>query len=138
MKISKSIGLVLFIPWIFVSCDYVDEVASESRKSMHYEKVSLQLAKENRELESEVRKPRYENQSLKAKNKYLSIKLEEKAVKKQKRAIASLKTEIPGNDLVKFSVYRWKADQLLAIAQSEFKKKNYEKSAQFFHAFGKH
>ncbi len=36
---------------------------------------------------------------------------------------------------MKFSVYNWSPEQVLAIAESSFQKKDYEKSSQFYKTF---
>ncbi len=57
------------------------------------------------------------------------------------RSIASvapseLKTE--GKDFVEFKTYKWHADDLLKIADKEFKDKHYEKAAQFYTSLVNH
>lgn len=137
MKIAKffKLTLILIASTLVTSCDYVERMASESRNSLYYEKVALKVAQDNRLLKSEINKLRYEVETLKAKNNYLSIKLKEKEGLKQQRAIASLKKDLPSQDLVKYEVYNWTPDQVLSIAHKEFQKKNYEKAAQFFNTF---
>ena len=51
------------------------------------------------------------------------------------RTIASVAPVEKKNDLVRFDVYKWKPEQILGVAESEFESKNFEKSAQFFQAY---
>ena len=134
LVIAKKFLLVTSMA-MFASCDYIDQVAEKSRRTLYYEKAALKIARDNRLLKAEVNKLKYEIETLKAKNNYLSIKLQEKAGKKQQRALASLKKDLPEQDLVKYDVYRWTPEQVLSIAHKEFEKKNFEKAAQFFNAF---
>lgn len=136
--LNLKILSILIASFLVGGCDYVDRLANESKNSLYYEKVALKVSHDNRLLKSEINKLRYEIETLKAKNNYLSIKLKEKEGKKQQRAIASLKKDLPSQDLVKFDVYNWTPEQILSIANKEFEKKNYEKSAQFFHTFAVH
>lgn len=137
MKIAKIMKLTLLVSSISLvtSCDYVERLDNESRNSLYYEKVALKVSQDNRLLKSEINKLRYEVETLKAKNNYLKIQLKEKEGKKQQRAIASLKRDLPTNDLVKFEVYNWTPEQILSIANKAFQKKEYEKAAQFFNTF---
>ena len=137
MNIAKIMKLMLLSIAVLMvtSCDYVKRLNNESRNSLYYEKVALKVSQDNRLLKSEMNKLRYEVETLKAKNNYLKIQLKEKEGQKQKRAIASLKKDLPANDLVKFEVYNWTPEQILSIANKAFQKKEYEKAAQFFNAF---
>lgn len=48
-------------------------------------------------------------------------------------SLAPLKAHDEGRkDFVEFKTYKWHADDLLQIADKEFKEKNYEKAAQFY------
>lgn len=116
------------------SCDYLRKMERRATSINTYEKVALNFSKRNRELKAEISRLRFEIQTLKSENSFLSIKLEKKK-KTGARKIASIGYKPPKNDLVRFDIYKWKADQVLAVAESEFKKKNFERSAQFFQAF---
>lgn len=132
MKTNKL--FLLFSSFFLVSCDYVDQVSQRAKEVQGYEIASLKLAKENRELKSEINRLNYEIENLKSRNNFLQLKVK-KMDKKGSRGLASVAPVAPENDLVKFSTYKWTPSQVLAIAENEFDKKNYEKSAQFFHSF---
>ena len=115
------------------SCQLADYLEAKAKSINNYEKVALHLSKENRVLQTKISSLEFELQSLKSRNQFLELKLGEKK-KQQKREIASIVPRLPKKNLVKNDVYHWSADQLMATAQKEFGKKNYEKSAQFYHA----
>lgn len=128
----------------------------------HYEQVSLKLAKENRELHAEVKRLEFEVEKLKQEKSYYEskgasahseehspvpemAKHESKAEGKHGegaaseehsgRSIASVAPSEAKNDykdFVEFKTYKWRADDLLKIADKEFKDKHYEKAAQFY------
>ncbi len=50
------------------------------------------------------------------------------------RSVASIGSMDIKKDLVEYEVYKWKAEDMHKIAESEFKKKNYEKAAQFYYS----
>lgn len=50
------------------------------------------------------------------------------------RAIASIGSMNIKKDQVEYEIYKWKAEDMHKIAESEFKKKNFEKSAQFYYS----
>jgi TolA-binding protein len=103
----------------------------------NYERTALALAKENRQMQAEIGSLRYEIETLKAKNNYLTIQLDQKGPKD--RSIASVSPGVPAEmDLVKFDTYKWTPAQVLAVAEKEFDQKNFEKAAQYFHAFTLH
>ncbi len=118
---------------LLLSCDYVEHLKERAANINRYEKVALQLAKQNRTQSVEITRLENEIQNLKAKNKFLTTQLEEK--KPKGRGIASIAQVDPKNDLVKFGTYRWTPSQILAVANTEFKNKNSEKAAQFFRTF---
>ncbi len=101
-----------------------------------YERAALNLAAQNRELAAKINTLQFELDTLKAQNKFLEMQLDKQ--KGISREIASVGPVWPSNDLVKFDTYKWKPDQVLAMAQKEFEHKDYEKSAQFFQTFMKH
>ncbi|MCO4792872.1 MAG: hypothetical protein KC493_04115 [Bacteriovoracaceae bacterium] len=131
-KIIK-ISTLLFVSTAFVGCDYFDYVENKAKRINNYERVSLTLSKENRKLQADISRLEFEIQSLKSRNSYLELKLEEKK-KKTNRTIASVGPSMPSNNLVKFDVYKWTPEQMLSTAEKEFERKNFEKSAQFFHS----
>lgn len=131
---KEIIWILIFIP-LLNSCDILERIEEKTARVNRYEKVALHLSKKNREQELVINKLRYDIQKLKSEKNYLSIKLEEAEGKKESsRKIASIKS-IVETDLVKDDVYHWKPEQILAVARSEFEKKNFEKSAQFFQTF---
>lgn len=136
MKTIVKICLVLSLGFFATGCDLASHLEHRARVINNYEKTSLLLAKENRELRAEIDRLQYELETLKSKNDYLQIKLDELEGKKvEGRTLASVSPVSPENDLVKFDTYKWKPDQLLAMADKAFADKEYEKSAQFFHAY---
>lgn len=135
-EMKKEIILTLFTIPLLSSCDFVDHIEEKSARVNRYEKVALQLAKKNREQELIIGKLRYDLQKLKSEKNYLTIKLEEAEGKtsESKREVASIKNMVD-TDLVNDDVYHWQPSQILAVARSEFEKKNFEKSAQYFQTF---
>ena len=134
MKMITNLFLILMMASLLVSCDFVDKVKMKAEKIDRYEVAAFNLAKENRELQSKIAQLEFDIQTLKSKNSFLTIQLEQKG-KKSGRHIASVSPVKGKSDLVKFSTYKWSRSQLLAIAEKEFEKKNYEKSAQFFETY---
>ena len=132
-NVFTNLSLILLLGVFLSSCDYYNHLEKKAKNINRYEKVSYQLARENRELEVEISRLNYEIQELKHKNNFLTIQMEEK--KSKGRGIASVKKVHPKNDLVKFDVYKWSPSQILAVANTEFNRKNYEKAAQFFRTF---
>lgn len=161
MKKSDTVKLSMLILPFLASCS-VDFKKIEQKAAMinHYEQVSLKLAKENRELYVEIDRLKFENEKLKQDKAYYESKLgsnshksaggekhEEHAAAPEvakheqpthgaSRSIASVAPSeaTPGlkKDYVEFKTYKWHADDLLKIADKEFKDKNYEKAAQFY------
>ena len=131
MKLAIKKITLLIITIFFVSCDAVKSIGEKAKSISRYEKVSLYLSKENRELKGTINRLKYQIEELKSKKKFLELQLE----KKTSRSIASIAPVSPKNDLVKYKIYKWGPAQLLATAEQEFQKKNYEKSAQFFQTF---
>ncbi|MFA6237638.1 MAG: tetratricopeptide repeat protein [Bacteriovorax sp.] len=147
-KMSKFTSL-LAIP-LLASCS-VDLKKIEQKAAMinNYEQVSLKLAKENRELHAEVKRLEFEVEKLKHGGSYNSHKNEHDVPKDEhapthevakheehSRSIASVAPSqaLPDTqkDYVEFKTYKWHADDLMKIADKEFKEKNYEKAAQFY------
>lgn len=146
----------LIIPLV-TSCSFEGEMKKIEHKAAlinKYENVALKLAKENRELRAEVKRLEFDIQKLKqdrafsnkeghgeeslASNSHGEAPAhggghgEAKAA--PGRAIASVK---PGSfevkkDLVEWKTYKWSADDMVKIADKEFKAKNFEKAAQFY------
>ena len=150
-KMNKLKASVLILP-LLASCS-VDMKKIEHKAALmnHYENVSLMLAKENRELHAEVKRLEFEVEKLRQDKSYNQIKsvasvhhseestTEEKTVSKHEdhasRGIASVAPSSLSDhkkDFVEFKTYKWKADDLLKIADKEFKEKNFEKAAQFY------
>jgi tetratricopeptide (TPR) repeat protein len=154
MKKSNTLKAMMLVLPLLASCS-VDMKKIEEKAAMinHYEQVSLKLAKENRELHAEVKRLEFEVEKLKQDKSYTThevaaheTKHEEKAVTAEHenehakehagRSIASVApAEAPAalkKDYVEFKTYKWHADDLMKIADKEFKDKNYEKAAQFY------
>ncbi|AUN97853.1 hypothetical protein C0V70_06965 [Bacteriovorax stolpii] len=147
----------LIIPLV-TSCSFEGEMKKIEHKAAlinKYENVALKLAKENRELRAEVKRLEFDIQKLKQ-DKAFSNKgghAEESLASNShgeapahggghgeshsaapSRAIASVKPaafEVK-KDLVEWKTYKWSADDMVKIADKEFKAKNFEKAAQFY------
>ncbi|HLE09984.1 MAG: hypothetical protein A2504_00960 [Bdellovibrionales bacterium RIFOXYD12_FULL_39_22] len=132
--IAKLVALLLAIGPLS-GCNYVDweHIKERAANINRYEKVALQLSKENRALKIDITKLQTEIARLQDENKFLSTQLGEK--RGGSRGIASIQQVETKNDLVRFNTYRWTPTQMLAVANAEFKKGNYEKAAQFFRTF---
>src|SRR5690606_11603551 len=74
-----------------------------------------------------INRLRYDMKALEAKNNFLTYK-DDKG-----RKVASIPRLSKEKDWVKYDVYNWAPDKMKAIAEKEFKYKNYGKSAQFYH-----
>jgi TolA-binding protein len=137
MKKTFYTFLPLLAVMILSSCNLANYVEGRASNINHYEKAALHLAKDNRHLENKIGQLRFEIQQLKNQNDYLQIQLDEAKGKTKKRQMASTAHahQANGEDAVQFDVYQWTPAQVLAMAESEFEKKNFEKSAQFFEAF---
>lgn len=115
---------------IFIAGGHLENLQDKAVTVNNYERAALALAKENRNLRYQIGELKYEIQTLETKNNFLTIKLNKD---KPQRTIASAKPATDaGHPLVKFDVFKWKPKQLAMIGTSEFKNKNYEKSAQFY------
>lgn len=53
-------------------------------------------------------------------------------------SVAPSEAKTEGKDFVEFKTYKWHADDLLKIADKEFKDKHYEKAAQFYTSLVNH
>ncbi len=135
---NKNLILLMATTALFSSCDVMEKIESRAEVINNYERTALALAKENRELKMEIERQRFEIQSLKSSNEFLKLKLDDKRKKEKSRGLASVAPVTPENDLVKFDVYKWEPNHLIATAEKAFQKKDFEKSAQFFHALAVH
>lgn len=131
MKNWTHFGLLIAILATGSGCELASRVEQRAYQINRYENVALSLSKQNRELEAEIARLKYEVQTLKAKNQFLQLQLDEK--KPSARVPASIPSFSVKEDLVKFDVYKWKPDDLLAVAEKEFGK-DHERSAQFYQA----
>ncbi len=155
-KMTQLKSSLLVLP-LLASCS-IDFKKIEAKAAVinHYEQVSLQLARDNRELHAEIKRLEFEIEKLKQDKGHSSSPSghEEVATHENKhgekaeavaheakqeehgRSIASVGPSTMVNDLkkdfVEFKTYKWHADDLLKIADKEFKEKNYEKAAQFY------
>jgi len=138
----------LILP-LMSSCSYEKEIKSLEKKAAlinRYENVALKLAKENRELHAIIKRQEFEIQKLTQDSTFRKVSSKEgsKGTSKEVghgevghsagRGIASV---APANfavktDLVEYKTYKWSADDMLKIADKEFKAKNFEKAAQFY------
>lgn len=145
---KKTILLSCLALPLLSSCGFEKEIAKIEHKAVlinKYEIVALKLAKENRELHSEVKRLEFEIQKLKQETGFKGMAKTEShgdahavashdAHSAPARAVASVKPvalEVK-KDLVEFKTYKWSADDMVKIADKEFKEKNFEKAAQFY------
>ncbi len=126
----KKLVTILMMGFVFCSCDFMRNLEEKSARINRFEIVALHLAKENDLLKAQVGALTAEIETLKSQNNFLQLKLSEEG--KTGRTPASIPAISPENDLVKFQTYQWRPAQLVAMAQKEFKLKNFEKSSQFF------
>lgn len=138
-----KVTLLGLVSGLFASCDMVSKVETRASVINNAEKVSLHLARENRILQKQISDLQYELDQLKSQNKFMAVQLkdyENKSSEKSGRMPASVapmpSLSAPKLDLVKQSVFHWKPEQLLGVAEKEFKAGDFEKAAQFFHTFG--
>ena len=153
MKKTNIFNATLMILPLLASCS-VDMKKIEQKAAMinHYEQVSLKLAKENRELHAEVKRLEFEVEKLKQDRAYNETRTpavaqhndvhhgeEGKIEGKHEEATRGIASVAPSQvpfevkkDFVEFKTYKWHAEDLLKIADKEFKEKNYEKAAQFY------
>jgi tetratricopeptide (TPR) repeat protein len=157
-KMNKLKASLLVLP-LLASCS-VDLKKIEEKAAMinHYEQVSLKLARDNRELHAEVKRLEFEVEKLKQEKSYNEVKTpgataahgevanheskheeskhDDSTHEAHGRAIASVAPSAISNeakkDYVEFKTYKWHVDDLMKIADKEFKEKNYEKAAQFY------
>ena len=128
-KFTKLTALFLTL-LTFSSCGFTEHVENRSRVINSLEDRVLTLSKSNQAYKTEIMSLRYKVKTLESRNFYLETQLQSKKSPMQ-RSIASVKNP-SSDDLVKFDVYKWKPQQMLAIAEKEFDQRNFEKSAQFF------
>ena len=131
----EKLLLLLSLSFSLTACNFLDRVEHKASVINNYKHSALNLAKENRELKAKVSDLDYQVQELKTENNFLKIQIE----KEGGRTPASFRpmNDVPKfqSDYVKYDVYKWSPTQLLAIAEKEFKSKNYEKSSQYFHTY---
>lgn len=131
MKNWTQLSLLVTVAIMASGCELASRVEQRAYQINRYENVALSLSKENRELDAEIARLKYEVQTLKAKNQFLQLQLDE--MKPAARVPASVPSFKVKEDLVKFDVYKWKPDDLLAVAEKDFGKDS-ERAAQFYHA----
>lgn len=121
------------------SCSFDKQMKAVEHKAAiinKYEIVALKLAKENRELRALLKRQEFEIQKLNQENAFrkVSLKSDDHSEHGPKRTIASaapVEFDVK-KDLVEFKTYKWSGDDMLKIADKEFKAKNFEKAAQFY------
>ncbi len=130
MKPVTRISLLIVFALSGAGCNLMDKIEHKAAQINRFEVVALHLAKENDQLKGKVSDLSYEIETLKAKNNFLTLQLEKD---KTDRAPASIKPLVhPKEDLVKFDVYKWNSEQLLATATKAYQEKDFEKAAQYF------
>lgn len=158
MKKMKRLKASLLLLPVLTSCS-VDLKKIEAKAAMinHYEQVSLKLARDNRELQAEVKQLEFEIEKLKQEKAFYATRMPaavshnggatqhdeathhgeteaapENSNHEHGRTIASVAPAENKKDYVEFKTYKWRAEDLMKIADKEFKDKNYEKAAQFY------
>lgn len=128
----------LIIPLV-TSCNFEKEMKKIEHKAAlinKYEHVALNLARDNRELRAEVKRLEFEIQKLKQENVFKAASKGEhqENTHAPARTIASVSPKMMEvkKDLVEYKTYKWSADDMLKIADKEFKAKSFEKAAQFY------
>lgn len=132
LKARRFLTIILNLSFLlfFTSCNYFENFEKKAKTVNNYHKTALILAKENRELKFQNNNLKTRIKALEAEKNFLEIKLEKKGIK---RNLASVKKRVKfKKDYVKQSVYKWKPGVLRAVAQDNFKKKNFIKSSQYF------
>jgi TolA-binding protein len=145
MKKRNKLKASLLVLPILASCSLdMKKIEQKAALINHYERVSLRLAKENRGLHAEVKRLEFEIEKLKQDRSYRTFAgkgdhaepSEETHGGHHGRSIASAAPSSvvaeTKKDYVEFKTYKWHADDLIKIADKEFKDKNYEKAAQFY------
>ncbi|TDJ05644.1 MAG: tetratricopeptide repeat protein [Deltaproteobacteria bacterium] len=122
-KFYPIIAILLFLS----GCGWGERWFEKTKEVNNYEKVALNLAKENRLLKLRINNLENKIHTLKLQNKYASIL----AKIGPNRRISSVEDEI---DLVRFKEYNWTAEELLFVAEIEYERNDYEKAAQFYFA----
>lgn len=139
-SLTSFLSLTLMVP-LLSSCSFKEmaQFKAFEKKAAdinHYQKVSLTLAKENRELRTHIKRLEFEIEKLKQET---AFKHAAKTAESGERKIASIGSEsmfdLKGErDQVEFKTYKWSAEDMLKIADKEFKEKNFEKAAQFYNS----
>lgn len=134
---GKTLLLVVVGSFSF-GCDIAHRIEERAASINNYERVSLALAKQNRELELEIGRLNDQIKRLEAQNHYLAAKLpSDSGQSGVERHVASISTGVPRmpeQNSVEWDLYQWSPEQLYSHAQYLFKKGDFKKSAEFFHA----
>lgn len=134
VSMNKKLSQVLFLLLILgftASCDMARDIEQKASSINKYEKIALNLIKDNQLLNAQIGNLEAEIEKLRSQNQFLQIQLD----KSKGRKLASVAPVAPGDDQVDFDIYKWSPSQLLTMAETEFGNKNYDKSAQFFRTF---
>ncbi|MDD0853683.1 hypothetical protein HBN50_11285 [Halobacteriovorax sp. GB3] len=138
MKSMMNLFLMTMIAALFTSCGAVDFMEQRAAYYNRLEDKSYALLKENEQLKIETARLKSKVKTLESKNYYLEGQIQslKKGITEERpgRGLASVKM-VDSNDMVKFDIYKWKPEEILAVADKEFNMKNFEKSAQFYNTF---
>lgn len=134
MKLNLSL---LSTCLLFSSCNVdVKSIEHKAAQINKYEMVALKLARENRELNAKVKRLEFEIQKLKQDQAFYQTKKLSKTEGEEthgvSRGIASVPALDVKKDYVEWKTYKWTAEDMLKIADKEFKMKSFEKAAQFY------
>jgi len=133
-KLCKLV-LALLALSLFASCDLAQRIERKAALINNYKVVATEFAYKNRHLKIKINQLENEIQTLKTKNNFLGIKMNQAGRSNMMGGRLPASVVTGRNDLVKHGIYKWAPEQLLATAEKEFHKKNFEKSAQFFQTF---
>lgn len=142
---KKLLASCLLLP-VISSCSFetkMKDIETKAAQINKYENVSLLLAKENREQRVEIKRLEFEIQKLRQELIYKESNAFNSDLARTNnsneiqgsRGIASVgKMDGGMKDFVEFGTYKWSAEDMLKIADKEFKAKNFEKAAQFYNS----
>ena len=144
MKTRRTSIATLPFLLIFACCDRIRKVEQKAYAINRYDRAALRLAQANRQLEAEINELKFKIESLEAEKNRFALRLKESSQggrnSSAKRSVASIAPAkaFKGKDLVRFDIYRWSPEKMIAVAEKAQREKNHTKAAQFYHQFAVH
>ncbi|MDB9787210.1 hypothetical protein OAB57_03815 [Bacteriovoracaceae bacterium] len=141
-KINEILILLSILP--LMSCNNLHELSKKEHRAHQFKVSALALARDNRLIKAKIGELEFKIQTLNAKNNFLVLSLkntrnELRKTRVKLRAPASnthsKSQDSKINELVGFSTYKWKPQQMIAMAQNSFYQKDFDKSSKFFYSF---